>query len=90
MTPDAWIAAAVFVVAYVLIALERWDRTLIAMIGGLLVVVLGVLDQRERVLADVHGSIAHHVVSFGSESTNAIRLKTQARTGTAIEFPSAA
>jgi Na+/H+ antiporter NhaD/arsenite permease-like protein len=51
MTTDAWIAAAVFVVAYVLIALERWDRTLIAVIGGLLVVVLGVLDQHEAFAA---------------------------------------
>ena len=51
MTTDAWIAAAVFVVAYVLIALERWDRTLIALIGGLLVIVLGVLDQQEAFAA---------------------------------------
>ena len=48
---DAWIAAAVFVIAYALIALERWDRTLIAMIGGLLVVVLGVIDQHEAFAA---------------------------------------
>lgn len=48
---DAWIAAAVFIVAYALIALERWDRTLIAMIGGLLVVVLGVIDQHEAFAA---------------------------------------
>ncbi len=51
MTMDAWIAAAVFVVAYVLIALDRWDRTLIALIGGLLVVVLGVIDQQEAFAA---------------------------------------
>ena len=51
MTMDAWIAAAVFVVAYVLIALERWDRTLIALIGGLLVVVLGIIDQHEAFAA---------------------------------------
>ncbi len=51
MTMDAWIAAAVFVVAYVLIALERWDRTLIAMIGGLIVIVLGVIDQHEAFAA---------------------------------------
>ena len=41
----------VFVVAYVLIALERWDRTLVALIGGLLVIVLGVIDQREAFAA---------------------------------------
>jgi Na+/H+ antiporter NhaD/arsenite permease-like protein len=51
MTLDAWIAAAVFVVAYVLIALDRWDRTLIALAGGLLVVVLGVIDQHEAFAA---------------------------------------
>jgi Na+/H+ antiporter NhaD/arsenite permease-like protein len=51
MTMDAWIAAAIFVVAYVLIAIDRWDRTLIALIGGLLVVVLGILDQQEAFAA---------------------------------------
>jgi Na+/H+ antiporter NhaD/arsenite permease-like protein len=51
MTLDAWIAAAVFVVAYILIALERWDRTIVAMIGGLLVVALGVIDQHEAFAA---------------------------------------
>ena len=51
MTMDAWIAAAVFVVAYGLIAFERWDRTLVAMIGGLLVVALGVIDQHEAFAA---------------------------------------
>ncbi len=45
MTMDAWIAAAVFVGAYILIALERWDRTLVAVIAGLLVVMLGIIDQ---------------------------------------------
>jgi len=48
---DAWIAAAVFVVAYVLIAIDRWDRTLIALIGGFLVVVFGVIDQNEAFAA---------------------------------------
>jgi Na+/H+ antiporter NhaD/arsenite permease-like protein len=51
MSLDAWIAAAVFVVAYILIALERWDRTLIALLGGLLVIVLGVIDQHEAFAA---------------------------------------
>ncbi len=51
MTLDAWIAAAVFVAAYVLIAIDRWDRTLIALIGGLMVVVLGVIDQHEAFAA---------------------------------------
>ena len=51
MAMDAWIAAAVFVVAYALIALERLDRTLVALAGGLLVIVLGVLDQGEAFAA---------------------------------------
>lgn len=40
-------AGAIFVVAYALIASERFDRTLVAMLGGLLAVVLGVIDQHE-------------------------------------------
>jgi Na+/H+ antiporter NhaD/arsenite permease-like protein len=48
---DAWIAAAIFVVAYVLIATERWDRTAVALVGGLLVVLFGVLDQQEAFAA---------------------------------------
>jgi Na+/H+ antiporter NhaD/arsenite permease-like protein len=44
---EVWIAAAVFIGAYTLIALERFDRTLIALLGGLLVIVLGVIDQHE-------------------------------------------
>jgi Na+/H+ antiporter NhaD/arsenite permease-like protein len=51
MSMDAWIAAAIFVVAYVLIAIERWDRTVVAMIGGLLVVTIGVIDQHEAFAA---------------------------------------
>jgi Na+/H+ antiporter NhaD/arsenite permease-like protein len=51
MTLDAWIAAAVFVVAYVLIAIDRWDRTLIALLGGMLMIVLGVIDQQEAFAA---------------------------------------
>ena len=51
MTMDAWIAAAVFVVAYVLIALERWDRTIVAMIAGLLRRGPGIIDQHEAFAA---------------------------------------
>lgn len=51
MTMDAWIAAAIFVVAYVLIAIDRWDRTLIALIGGMLMIVLGVIDQQQAFAA---------------------------------------
>ena len=48
---DVWIAAIVFVVAYVLIAVEPFDRTIIALLGGLTVIVLGVIDQHEAFAA---------------------------------------
>ncbi len=51
MSPDVVIAGAVFVAAYVAIATERFDRTLVALLGGLLVIVLGVLDQHEAFAA---------------------------------------
>lgn len=44
---DAWVAGGIFLVAYALIASERFDRTLIALLGGLLVIVLGIIDQHE-------------------------------------------
>jgi Na+/H+ antiporter NhaD/arsenite permease-like protein len=44
---DTWIAAAIFIAAYALIALDKLDRTLVALLGGLSVVALGVLDQHE-------------------------------------------
>jgi Na+/H+ antiporter NhaD/arsenite permease-like protein len=48
---DVFLAGAVFLGAYGLIASERFDRTLIALLGGLLVVVLGVIDQEEAFAA---------------------------------------
>lgn len=42
---DTWVAAAVFFVTYALIASERVDRTVAALLGGLAMVVLGILDQ---------------------------------------------
>ena len=48
---DVFLAGAIFLVAYGLIASERFDRTLIALLGGLLVVVLGVIDQEEAFAA---------------------------------------
>lgn len=48
---DAWIAGAIFLVAYGIIATERLDRTLAALLGGLLVVVLGIIDQHEAFAA---------------------------------------
>ncbi len=44
---DAWVAGGVFLVAYALIASERLDRTLVALLGGLVVVALGVIPQDE-------------------------------------------
>lgn len=41
------LAGGIFLVAYALIASERFDRTLIALLGGLLVVVLGIIDQHQ-------------------------------------------
>jgi Na+/H+ antiporter NhaD/arsenite permease-like protein len=42
---DAWIAAAIFIAAYLAIASERVDRTLVALLAGLAVVATGVIDQ---------------------------------------------
>ena len=56
MTMDAWVAAAIFLVTYALIASERGDRT-IALLGGLAMVVLGVLDQD-----DAFGAIDLNVI----------------------------
>jgi Na+/H+ antiporter NhaD/arsenite permease-like protein len=48
---DVFVAGAIFLVAYALIASERFDRTLVALLGGLLVVALGVIDQGEAFAA---------------------------------------
>lgn len=48
---DTWIAGVVFLAAYALIATERFDRTLAALLGGLLVIVFGVIDQQEAFAA---------------------------------------
>ena len=48
---DVFVAGAVFLIAYCLIASERFDRTLVALLGGLLVVALGVIDQEEAFAA---------------------------------------
>jgi Na+/H+ antiporter NhaD/arsenite permease-like protein len=42
---DAWVAGGIFLVAYALIASERLDRTLVALLGGLLLIAVGVVDQ---------------------------------------------
>ncbi len=48
---DGWIAGGIFVAAYTLIALERVDRTLVALLAGLVVVALGIIDQHEAFAA---------------------------------------
>lgn len=48
---DVYLAGGVFLGAYALIASERFDRTLVALLGGLLVIVLGVISQEEAFAA---------------------------------------
>lgn len=48
---EVFVAGGIFIVAYALIASERLDRTLVALLGGLLVVILGVIDQEEAFAA---------------------------------------
>jgi len=48
---DVFLAGGTFLVVYALIASERFDRTLIALLGGLLVVALGVISQEEAFAA---------------------------------------
>src|SRR5918999_1997803 len=48
---DIWIAAAVFLVTYGLIATERVHKTVAALAGGVAMIVLGVLDQEEAFAA---------------------------------------
>jgi Na+/H+ antiporter NhaD/arsenite permease-like protein len=48
---DVWLTGAVFVVAYGLIAVDRIDRTIVALLAGLTVVALGVIDQHEAFAA---------------------------------------
>ena len=51
MPNDTLVAAVLFVGAYVLIAIEKWDRTLIALLAGMLMVLLGIVDQHEAFAA---------------------------------------
>lgn len=48
---DVYLAGGIFLVAYALIATERFDRTLVALLGGLLVIVLGIIDQHQAIEA---------------------------------------
>ena len=48
---DVWVAAAIFLVTYGLIATERVHKTVAALAGGVAMIVLGVLDQEEAFAA---------------------------------------
>jgi Na+/H+ antiporter NhaD/arsenite permease-like protein len=48
---DVWLAGAVFVVAYALIAVDRFDRTPVALLAGLGLVAVGVIDQHDAFAA---------------------------------------
>ena len=45
MTPGAWIAAAIFIASYIAIATEKIDRTIVALLGAALMLILGLIDQ---------------------------------------------
>ena len=47
MEPDVALTALIFIATYVLIATDRIDKTIAALLGGTAVVVLGVIDQEE-------------------------------------------
>lgn len=49
MDQQAWIAIAIFVVIYGLIISEKIHRTIVAMIGGILMVALGIVSQETAV-----------------------------------------
>jgi Na+/H+ antiporter NhaD/arsenite permease-like protein len=51
MPDDTLIAALLFVGAYILIAVERWDRTLIALLTAMVMILLGIVDQHEAFAA---------------------------------------
>ncbi|MEK6719176.1 MAG: ArsB/NhaD family transporter [Chloroflexota bacterium] len=48
---DVTIAAVVFVLTYAVIATERLDKTLAALLGGLAMIVLGIIDQHDAFAA---------------------------------------
>ena len=48
---DVWIAAILFVVTYAAIATDRLDKTVAALLGGLLMVALGVVSQEQAFAA---------------------------------------
>ncbi|MFD0712064.1 ArsB/NhaD family transporter [Paenibacillus sp. GCM10027626] len=53
MEQQAIIALAVFLVTYAMIITEKIHRTIVAMLGGLIILLLGIVD--------VHTAISHHI-----------------------------
>ncbi len=45
MSSQAWIAAAIFIASYIAIATEKIDRTIIALLGAALMLIIGLIDQ---------------------------------------------
>ncbi len=45
------LAGVVFLIAYVLIATDRYDKTILALLGGLVMILLGIIDQHEAFAA---------------------------------------
>lgn len=45
MTSGAWFAAAIFIASYIAIATEKIDRTIVALVGAALMLILGLIDQ---------------------------------------------
>jgi Na+/H+ antiporter NhaD/arsenite permease-like protein len=44
---EVWVAGAIFVVTYALIATDRLEKTVAALLGGTLMIVVGVIDQHQ-------------------------------------------
>ncbi len=75
---DVLVAGGIFLVAYLLIATERVDRTLAALAGGFLVIILGILDQAEAFAAvdfNVIFLLAGMMVMAGALSEDRLLLR---------------
>jgi len=46
---DAYIAGAVFLITYAFIISEKLNRTVVALMGGMLVIFLGILEQEKAI-----------------------------------------
>ncbi|NLI97492.1 ArsB/NhaD family transporter [bacterium] len=50
MTTQAWVAIAIFVASYIAIATEKIDRTVVALVGAALMLIVGSIDQADAFL----------------------------------------